>query len=132
MTRIGPSVAILALLAGTGEARTWHVGGPTADFPLIAPAIAAAADGDIIEVRAGVYREDLVVDKRLAIVGIGRPTLYGTGLGTVVTMTAAGSELRGLVIEGSGTGRTNEMDAGVLVQSNGNRIAENTLRRVFY
>src|SRR5262245_33602057 len=132
MTRIGPSAVLLVLLAATGEARTWAVGGSTADFPLIAPAIAAAADGDIIEVRAGVYREDLVVDKRLAIVGIGRPTLYGTSLGTVVTMTAAGCELRGFVIEGSGTGRTNEMDAGVRVQSNDNRIRDNTLRRVFY
>ena len=132
MFRIGPSIVLLVLVASTGEARTWTVGGPTADFPLIAPAIAAAADGDVLEVRPGVYREDLVVDKRVAIIGIGRPTLYGTGVGTVVTMTAAGSELRGFVIEGSGTGQTNEMDAGVLVQSNGNHVVDNILRRVFY
>ena len=131
-TRIGLPTLLFVLLAATGEARTWRVGGANADFPLMAPAIAAAAEGDLIEVRPGVYREDLVIDRRLAIVGIGRPLLYGTGLGTVVTITAPGCELRGFIIEGSGTGQTNEMDAGVQIRSNGNRVVDNTLRRVFY
>ena len=108
------------------------MGGPGADFPLIGPAIAAAAAGDEIRVRGGVYREDLVVDKRLAIVGEWRPTLFGTGLGSVVTLLADGCELSGFAIEGSGTGETNEMDAAVQVRSNGNRIVDNTIRRAFY
>jgi nitrous oxidase accessory protein len=124
--------AALALLAAPAQARTWTVGGPGADFPLIAPAIAAAAAGDVIQVRGGVYREDLVVDKRLSIVGEGQPRLFGTGLGTVVTILAAGCELSGFTIEGSGTGQTNEMDAAVQVRSNDNRIVDNTMRRVFY
>jgi nitrous oxidase accessory protein len=125
------TVAVL-LFAGSADARTWTVGGPRADFPFIAPAIAAAADGDTIRVARGVYREDLLVDKRLAIVGDGRPTLFGTGLGTVVTITADGCELRGFSIEGSGLGQTNEMDAAVQIQSNGNRVVDNHLRRVFF
>jgi nitrous oxidase accessory protein len=119
-------------LAAAAEARTWTVGGNGADFPLIGPAIAAASAGDEIRVRGGVYREDLFVDKQLTIVGEGRPTLYGTGQGTVVTIAAAGCVLSGLVIEGSGTGQTNQMDAGVLVRANGNRVVGNTMRRVFY
>jgi nitrous oxidase accessory protein len=132
MFRLAPAVAALILLATSADARTWTVGGAGADFPFITPAIAAASDGDIVEVRAGVYREDLVLDKRLTLVGVGRPTLFGTGAGTVVTIVAANCELTGFVIEGSGTGQTNAMDAGVQVQSSGNRIADNTLRRVFY
>src|SRR5215469_7318157 len=85
----------LAPFVGRADARTWTVGGPDADFPFISPAVAAAADGDVITVHAGVYREDLVIVKRLRIVGIGRPTLFGTGLGTVVTIVASGSELNG-------------------------------------
>jgi len=132
MFRIAPAAAVLVLLATSADARTWRVGGPGADFPFITPAIAAASDGDTIEVSRGVYREDLVVDRRLAIVGIGRPTLFGTGIGTVVTIVAPGCELSGFDIEGSGTGQGNAMDAGVQVSSNGNRIIDNRLRRVFY
>lgn len=132
MPRVAPVVVVLTLLAATADARTWTVGGADADFPFITPAIVAASDGDVIEVRAGVYREDLVVDRRLAIRGIDRPTLIGTGIGTVVTIVAPQCELSGFAIEGSGTGESNAMDAGVQVSSNGNRVVDNALRRVFY
>jgi nitrous oxidase accessory protein len=132
MARFASVLVALFALVGGAEARTWKVGGPDADFPLISPAIFAARDGDVIVVAAGVYREDLVIDRRLALIGVGRPTLFGTGQGTVVTILAAGSELRGFTIEGSGLGQTNEMDAAVQVSSNGNRITDNVLRRVFY
>ena len=131
MTRVAAAF-VLALLAGTAEARTWTVGGGGADFPLISPAIAAATDGDVVEVRGGVYREDLLVDKRLKLAGVGRPRLFGTGIGTVVTIVAPECELSGFAIEGSGTGQTNEMDAGIQVLSSGNRVVDNLLRRVFY
>jgi len=124
--------AALVLGISSAQARTWTVGGPPADFPLIAPAIAAASAGDIIQVRGGVYRENLRIDKPLSIRGDGRPTLFGTGTGSVVTIDAPGSELSGFAIEGSGTGETNEMDAAVTVHSNGNQIAGNVIRRSFY
>lgn len=132
MRRILLRAAVLVFVAARADARTWIVGGAGADFPLIAPAIAAAAAGDVIQVRGGVYREDLVLDKPLALVGEGRPTLFGTGLGSVVIITAPGCELSGFTIEGSGLGETNEMDAAVQVRSNGNRVVDNHLRRVFY
>src|ERR1051325_5799618 len=120
MHRIVPCAVAFALLAASAEARTWTVGGPGADFPLISPAIAAASGGDTILVRGGVYREDLILDKPLTVTGQGSPTLFGTGLGSIVTITAPGCELSGFTIEGSGTGQTNEMDAAVQVRSNGN------------
>jgi nitrous oxidase accessory protein len=80
----------------------------------------------------GVYREDLVLDKPLALIGEGHPTLFGTGLGSVVTIVAPGCELSGFTIESSGLGETNEMDAAVQVRSNGNRVVDNRMRRVFY
>ena len=134
MMRPAASAAMVLVLAATAYAdpRTWTVGGAGADFPLIAPAIAAASIGDRIEVRRGVYREDLVVDKRLTMVGEGWPTLFGTGVGSVITIVAPGCELRGFIIEGSGIGETNEMDAAVQIRSNANRIADNRIRRAFY
>jgi nitrous oxidase accessory protein len=133
MRRPAPTaLGLLLLFAATASARTWSVGGAGADFPLIAPAIGAAEDGDVVRVGRGVYREDLVVDKRLSIVGEGRPVLFGTGLGSVVTIAADGCELQGFAIEGSGAGQTNEMDAAVQIRSNGNRIVDNQMRRVFF
>ena len=132
MRRTALCAIVLALVATSADARTWTVGGEGADFPLIAPAIAAAAAGDVIRVRGGVYREDLLLDKPLALMGEGHPTLFGTGLGSVVTITAPGCELSGFTIEGSGSGETNEMDAAVQVRSNGNRVVDNHMRRVFY
>ena len=132
MTRALLLVVGLLSFAASAEARTWTVGPKGSDFPLIAPAIAAAGDGDTIRIQRGAYREDLVISKRLAIVGDGFPTVIGRGAGTVITISADGCAIRGLAIEGSGTGQTNEMDAGIRVASNGNTIANNRLRRVFY
>lgn len=123
---------VLIIAAPATAARTWTVGGVGADFPLISPALAAAADGDTILVGPGVYRENLVLHRRVSIVGHGSPLLYGLGTGSVIRILAPGCEIRGLVIEGSGTGATNEMDAAVTVASSGNRIVDNTMRRVFY
>ena len=132
MTRIAAAVFVLVLVSARVDARTWTVGGAAADWPFIAPAIAAAAEGDTIVVARGVYRENLVVDKRLTIAGIDRPTLIGTGDGSVVTLVAGGSEISGFAIEGSGMGETNEMDAAVQVRSDRNRVTDNVIRRVFY
>ena len=128
--------AILAIgcacLSASASARVWSVGGPGADFPLIAPAVAAAADGDTVQVRSGVYREDLVLRRRIALVGVRWPVLVGTGEGTVVELRADGSAISGFSIEGSGTGLTNQLDAGILVASNRNHVIGNRLQRVFY
>jgi nitrous oxidase accessory protein len=126
------AAVFVILTAGSASAHTWTVGAAGADFPLIAPALAAAVDGDTIVVGPGVYRENLVVHRRVTIVGEGSPVLYGTGAGSVIRIFAPGSEIRGLVIEGSGAGESNEMDAAIQVGSSGTRIIGNTMRRVFY
>lgn len=61
----------LALLAAPAAATTWIVdddGGAGVDFTDIQPAIAAAADGDVILVLGGLY-SGFVLDKALVIVG---------------------------------------------------------------
>lgn len=125
-----------AFLAGAlalpAEARTWTVGGGGADFPLIGPALAAAADGDTVSVRAGVYREDLRLARTIALVGEGRPLVIGTGEGTVIEVAAAGSRVRGFDIEESGTGAGNRMDAAVRVAAPAVGVEDNRMRRVFY
>jgi nitrous oxidase accessory protein len=133
VTRTAAAVLCVLLLPnGQADARTWTVGGAGADYPVVAPAILAASDGDTVVVRRGVYREDLIVDRTLTLIGEGWPVLIGTGAGTVVEIRASGSEVSGFVIEGSGVGLTNQMDAAVHLMGDGNRVAANVMRRVFY
>jgi nitrous oxidase accessory protein len=129
---LAAAIAFIIIVPVRVEGRIWTVGRERADFPLIAPAIAAAADGDEIRVRGGVYREDLILDKRLAIIGENGPTLFGTGNGTVIDVRADGCEIRGLTIDGTGTGAGNQMDAAIRLSSSRNTVAGNVMRRVFY
>src|SRR5688572_28208513 len=126
--------AVFAVLAipGALDARVWTVGRGSTDFPLIAPAIAHAQDGDEIRIGPGAYREDLVIAKRLSLVGEGRPVLFGTGRGTVIDVRADGCTISGLIIDGTGVGAGNQMDAAVRLTSNNNTVTGNEMRRVFY
>lgn len=130
--KLAAALASAILLAAPLSARTWRVGGSGGDFPMIAPAVAAAASGDVIVVSSGLYREDLSIDKTLAIRGEGAPVLMGTGQGTVIEITAPGCEIRGLSIEESGTGLSGAMDAGIRLASGGNVVSGNRLRRVYF
>jgi nitrous oxidase accessory protein len=132
MRRFAAAAVLLGAAALPLPARTWTVGGGSADFPLIAPALTAASDGDTVRVRGGVYREDLVIGRSIALVGERRPVLIGTGEGTVVEIAAPEVELRGFDIEGSATGLTNRMDAGIRITGDRVRILSNRIRRVFY
>ena len=129
--RLAAVVAMLVVPLDA-DARVWTVGPRGADFPLIAPAITASAPGDVIRVAAGVYREDLVISHPLVIEAEEGAILFGTGRGTVIDITAPDCEIRGLTIDGTGTGGTNKMDAAIRVTTNGNRIVANHIRRAFY
>lgn len=125
---------IVAMMAtpSLAESRVWTVGRGSTDFPLIAPAVAAAKAGDEIRIGPGVYREDLILAKRLSLVGEGRPVLFGTGRGTVIDVQADNCEIRNLIIDGTGVGAGNQMDAAVRLTSAGNIVSGNVMRRVFY
>jgi nitrous oxidase accessory protein len=66
-------------------------------------ALSAANDGDRIVVRAGRYREgNIVVDKSVAIEGVGFPILDGEGRFEILTVTASGVTVRGFVFRNGG------------------------------
>jgi len=126
-------IAAAVLLGATeADAREWTVGPHRADFPMIAPAIAASAPEDVIRVEGGVYREDLVVSHRIRLIASQGAIVFGTGRGTVIQVNADDCEIRGLIIDGTGVGRGNEMDAAIRVTSHRNLIVGNRIRRAFY
>ena len=79
--------------------------------------LAHTPSGGTLTVQPGVYRGALVIDRTVTLVGIGHPVLRGDGTGTVLTIRAAGTIVRDLMIEGSGPGPVDN-PAGVRVQAN--------------
>jgi nitrous oxidase accessory protein len=90
-----------------------------------------ALPGDTIIVVQGIYIGDITITKPLALIGENRPVLQGSGDGSCITILAAGSTVKGFVIEQSGSDLMRE-DAGILVRSNGNRIEGNDLRDILF
>lgn len=97
----------------------------------IQSAVASAQPGDTIEVQPGIYTGNLVLDKPVTLIGIGRPVVRGDGRGSVVTVTGGHCTIRGLVIEHGGEMLVNE-DSGILLKSSYNRIEQNEVRDVLF
>lgn len=117
----GILLCLLALLwadaaAAQGRSDGVLVVSPDGPYRTITEALAAAREGETIEVRGGVYAGPLVVDKRVALVGLGEPmpVIDGGGRGTVVHIAAAGVSLRGFVVRNSGDDPERE-ETGILV-----------------
>ncbi len=82
------------------------------DFPTIQAAIDAAVPGDTINVLAGTYNENIIVNKAVTIIGsgVGITTITGTGVGDVVHITADGVNMNGFTVTNGGA---NAADAGI-------------------
>lgn len=99
------------------------------DVGTVSQAIERAQAGDTVRVHGGVYAEHIVVDKPIAIIGVGMPVIDGGGKGTVVSITAPGASIKGFVIRGSGSSLTFE-DSAVSIEGapdctvEGNRLED--------
>lgn len=107
-------LAVGSLIAGASvaEAAERQVG--AGGFATIGEAVRASAPGDVVKIAAGTYRERLVLDRPLRLVGTGRPVIDGGGFGDVITVAAPGCVLSGLRVTGSGT-ETLDDTAGIKV-----------------
>jgi nitrous oxidase accessory protein len=110
--------------------QTLQVGG-VGSFNTIEAALAAARPGDTIRVAAGTYREKLVVEVPVALLGEGRPIIDGEGIGTVIELRAPGASVSGFRIRGSGRILDQE-NAGILVLADSCEILDNELSDVLF
>lgn len=123
-------LSLAIAMAGMLPAATLVVA-PGGRFADVRQAVRAAAAGDTIQVRGGAYTGNLILDKTVALEGIGAPVLRGDGSGSVVTILAPACTLSGFRIEHSG-GMLVDEDSGVLLKSDGNRIQHNDLRDILF
>ncbi|MEX0825747.1 MAG: NosD domain-containing protein [Acidimicrobiia bacterium] len=78
--------------------------------------IAAVPEGGTLILSDQTYRGNVTIDRRLTIEGEGMPLVQGNGSGTVITITATGTVLRGLRVAGSGPGPSGS-PAGIRVEA---------------
>lgn len=105
---------------------TITVGKESADFATISEAVNAAPSGSTIFVKAGTYKENLVIDKSLKLSAAKNTVIDGKGRGHVVKITGNNVTFRGFTLTGSGKNLSKE-DAGIYVSSNHNLIINNKL-----
>jgi parallel beta-helix repeat protein len=112
-------LALIALLPVTGaaEAETLMV----EPGQSIQEAVEAASPGDIIEVQAGSYYENLNITKPLKIIGIGNPVVDAGGRGSAIMLSAGGITLEGLVAVNASCRDC----SGIKVISDGNEVLGN-------
>ncbi len=93
--------------------------------------IARANAGDTIVVPAGTYREQLVIDKSITLVGEGQPVIDAGRRGDVVLVTADDVTVRGFTIQGSARDVFEE-PAGIRIKGNRATIEANVVRDTLY
>lgn len=86
----------------------------------IAAAIERAAPGDVIRIERGRYQEQLVIDKPLTLLGVGRPTISGDFKGDTIRVIAEDVVIDGLIVSDSGDNLV-EQHAGIYIQPGAHR-----------
>ncbi len=83
-------------------------------------AINAASNGDILELQAGVYSGEVIIDRSITVTGQLDSVIDGTGRGHVVQINAPDVVIRSLTIRNSGNNLETE-DSGIFVTDQGDR-----------
>lgn len=131
-SRVLPAIlATLAVVAGSPASAqsVWRVG-PEGPLASVGAALDRAADGDTVRVGPGLYRERLLVERAVTLIGESWPVIDAGGEGHVVEARAP-LTLQGFVLRGSGA-RPEREDAGVVVHGAPARIEGNRLEDVLY
>ncbi len=123
-------VVLVILSSVTAGSTIIKVAKVDADYSTIQAAINAARPGDTIEVQAGTYRENVIVNKTLILRGLDLPTVDALGNGSAITLEADGVVLHGIMATNSSgyvfRGMPDRFGgAGILIHSNNNTLSNN-------
>ena len=104
---------------------------PQGPYTTIQAALAAARDGDTLDVRPGVYAGPLVVDKSVHLSGVDWPVINGGWEGTVVSLNTPGIQFEGFEVRNSGV-EPDRDHAGITLAASDIRVENNRLRDVLF
>ena len=106
---------------------------PAGPYRDVAAAVHAAQPGDTVVVEAGTYRTaDVVLDRRLTLLGRGRPVLDAGGEHQVFVITAAGVEVAGFVFRNVATSFVSDRAAVRADSVEGCTIRDNRFEGTFF
>ena len=73
------------------------------DYPTIQKAIDAAALGDTVFVKNGIYSEDIRIYKQISLIGESEEdtVIIGSGVGGVITISSDNVKISGFTVKGS-------------------------------
>jgi nitrous oxidase accessory protein len=126
VTRAACLAAALAMCAAPSAAQPRGIASP------LQARIDAAPAGATIDVAAGTYDGDLVVDRPLQIVGHGRVVVRGSGAGTVIAVTAPDVTVEGIEVDGRGGGDLGRDPSGIHVAGTRARIVRCVIRNALF
>ena len=109
-------IAVFLFLTTIGivDANTLYV---PEDYQTISSAINAASSGDSIVVHSGFYNENIVIDKKLSLIGEGLPIIDPENKQAGVILSANNAIIRGFKI-------INTNSIGILVKSDGVTLSD--------
>jgi len=123
-TLIRFSILFILLTVGAAQSTDITVGPAGTDYTSIQKAIDNASPRDAIEVRDGIYRENVNITKRLFLKGSGLTVVDASGNKSAITISADGVKLDGFIVTNSSLGS----EPGINVASNNNTITNNVVR----
>ncbi|MCU0249572.1 MAG: nitrous oxide reductase family maturation protein NosD [Vicinamibacterales bacterium] len=92
----------------------------------------AAPRGARVLVDAGTYRGDLVIERPVHLVGVGRPVLEGSGSGSVVRIRAADVTIEGFDVDGLGHGDLGRDTSGIHVAAPRATVKDCRVKRALF
>lgn len=99
---------------------------PSKDGKSLILAVKAAKHGDTLKVHKGIYHAlELTIDKKLHLVGFGRPVIDGRKKGSILILTAPGSSISGFEIKNSGYSGYNDIAALRILNTRNVRVTDN-------
>jgi len=108
-------------------------------YPTIQEAIKNASTGDTIFVKAGVYYENLVVDKSVNIVGENKENTIVIGTGnvsrgqqTVIILAAENTKITGFTIKSQNYSSSSLHATGISVEADNCEITDNKICNTYY
>lgn len=108
LIRLAIMFLIFIFILGSTQSLVFTVGNRDANYTSIQTAIDEASPGDIIEVKGGIYNENVTINKMLILHGINGPVIDSRGKGSPVSLTCGGT-----VLEGFNLINSSEYESGI-------------------